>query len=69
MNKANLFADFIQHVEENYENFDKFRSEYNVLEVRNHAAQNGVEMTPEEVEDCFAVIIAALEFIDSQNQY
>jgi hypothetical protein len=69
MNKAILFADFIRYVEKNYENFDKFRSEYNVLEVRNHAAQNGVEMTPEEVEDCFDMIIAALEFIDNQNSY
>lgn len=69
MNYTNLFADFIQHVEENYDNFDKFRSEYDVLQVRNYAAENGMEMTPEEVENCFAIIIAALEFIDSQNQY
>lgn len=69
MNKMNLFANFIKNVEENYENFNKFRSEYDVLQIRNHAAQNGVEMTPAEVEDCFAIIIAALEFIDSQNQY
>lgn len=60
------FESFIEHIRNNYESFDKFRSEYHVLEVRNFAAENGVEMTPAEVEDCFDIIIAALEYIDNQ---
>lgn len=60
------FESFVEHVRDNYEAFDKFRSEYHVLEVRNFAAENGVEMTPDEVEDCFDIIIATLEYIDSQ---
>lgn len=60
------FESFIERIRDNYESYDKFRSEYHVLEIRNFAAENGVEMTPAEVEDCFDVIIAALEYIDSQ---
>ncbi len=61
-------AKFLSHLNDNYDHIKTYMSSgVDPKIIRNAAAEQGVELTPQETSDCIKIIEDALKFIERQN--